>query len=59
MMMRMNETMIAEAGVRWIDMAAFVVMGLLWVGVFAMLYAIFRIIRSKARGDARWAEPGM
>ncbi|MBL9101115.1 MAG: hypothetical protein JNL82_09165 [Myxococcales bacterium] len=55
----MNETMLAEASVRWIDLAAFVVMGLLWLGVFAMLVAIYKILRGKARGDARWSEPGM
>lgn len=59
MMTGMNETMLAEASVRWIDLAAFVVMGLLWLGVFAMLVAIYKILRGKARGDARWSEPGM
>lgn len=55
----MIEPHIVGTSFRWIDLAAFAVMGLLWLGVFAMLYAIYRILRSKARGDARWADPGL
>jgi len=48
------------AGVRWIDLAAFLAMGLLWIFVFAMLYGIYRILRSKARGDRDWGDsPGL
>ena len=33
---------------------------LLWIAVFAMLYGIYRIIRSKARGDTDWGDsPGL
>jgi uncharacterized membrane protein YedE/YeeE len=47
-------------GVRWIDLAAFLAMGLLWVFVLGMLFGIYRIIRSKDRGDAGWGDsPGM
>ncbi len=55
-----TETQLAAAGVTWLDLAAFIVMGLLWVAVFAMLYGIYRIIRSKARGDTDWGDsPGL
>lgn len=58
--MNTTETQLAAAGVTWIDLAAFIVMGLLWVAVFAMLYGIYRIIRSKARGDTDWGDsPGL
>jgi hypothetical protein len=50
---------IFATGLRWIDLAAFAAMALLWLGVCAMLYAIYRILRGKARGDARWGEPGL
>jgi len=44
----------------WLDLAAFLAMGLLWILVFAMLYAIYRILRSKARGDTDWGDsPGL
>lgn len=55
-----GESQLAAAGVTWIDLAAFIVMGLLWIAVFAMLYGIYRIIRSKARGDTNWGDsPGL
>lgn len=54
------ESQLASADVPWIDLAAFIVMGLLWIVVFAMLYAIYRILRSKARGDTYWGDsPGL
>jgi hypothetical protein len=59
MMIRTFEPMIVGASVRWIDLAAFAAMALLWLGVAAMLYAIYRILRGKARGDHRWDEPGL
>ena len=59
MTMRMIEPNIVGTSFRWIDLAAFAAMGLLWLGVFAMLYAIYRILRDKARGDARWGDPGL
>lgn len=59
MMLRTFEPQIFAAGLRWIDLAAFAAMALLWLGVSAMLYAIYRILRSKARGGADWAEPGL
>lgn len=53
------ETPVA-AIVRWIDLVAFVAMGALWLLVFLMLYGIWRILRSKHRGDAGWGDsPGM
>lgn len=46
--------------VRWIDYAAFVVMGVLWVCFFALFYGIYLVLRSKARGDSWWGDsPGM
>lgn len=58
--MNTTETQLAAAGVSWIDLAAFIVMGLLWIAVLAMLYGIYRIIRSKARGDTDWGDsPGL
>ena len=58
--MNTTETQLAAASVTWIDLAAFIVMGLLWIAVFAMLYGIYRIIRSKARGDTDWGDsPGL
>jgi len=59
MMLRSIEPQIFTAGIRWIDLAAFAAMALLWLGVCAMLYAIYRILRGKARGDVRWGEPGL
>jgi hypothetical protein len=54
------DTQLASADIPWIDLVAFFVMGLLWIGVFAMLYAIYRILRSKARGDTYWGDsPGL
>jgi len=53
------ESQIFAAGFRWIDLAAFAAMALLWLGVFAMLYAIYRILRSKAGGADSWREPGL
>jgi hypothetical protein len=30
-----------------------------WIFVFAMLYGIYKVLRSKARGDAGWGDsPG-
>lgn len=62
-MMNLNrtvDTQLASAAVPWIDLAAFLVMGLLWILVFAMLYGIYRILRSKARGDSYWGDsPGL
>lgn len=56
----MMTTVSLLADVPWIDLAAFLVMGLLWIFVFAMLYAIYRILRSKARGDSGWGDsPGL
>ena len=60
----MTTTMLAEisttAGVRWIDLAALAVMGLLWLFVLGLLFGIFKILRSKARGDSGWGDsPGM
>jgi len=60
MITRSIESPLASANVPWIDLAAFLVMGLLWIFVFAMLYAIYRILRSKARGDSYWGDsPGL
>lgn len=43
-----------------LDLAAFFALALVWVFVFAMLYAIYRVLRSKARGDAGWGDsPGL
>jgi len=43
-----------------IDLAAFVALALVWVFVFAMLYAIYRVLRSKARGEPGWGDsPGL
>lgn len=53
------ESQLASAEVPWIDLAAFFVMGLLWIVVFAMLYAIYRILRSKARGSYWGDSPGL
>lgn len=47
-------------GVRWIDCAAFLVMGVLWLFIFAMLLGIAMVLRSKARGDGGWGDsPGL
>ncbi len=57
---RSLETPLAAADVRWIDFAAFIAMGVLWLLVFTMLYAIYRILRSKARGGSDWGDsPGL
>lgn len=46
--------------IRWLDYAAFVAMGLLWLVFFAMFFAIYKVIRSKARGDDGWGDsPGL
>lgn len=60
MMKRALEIPLSRGDVRWIDLAAFFAMGLLWILVFAMLYGIYRILRSKARGDSGWGDsPGL
>ncbi|MBA3545727.1 MAG: hypothetical protein H0T76_04520 [Nannocystis sp.] len=57
---RALEVPLASADVRWLDLAAFIAMGVLWLAVFAMLYAIYRILRSKARGGSDWGDsPGL
>ena len=54
------ETTAVSVDVRWIDLAAFIAMGALWLLVALMLYGVWRILRSKARGDAGWGDsPGM
>lgn len=53
-------TNLETTAVRWIDLAAFAAMGILWIFVLAMLYGIYRVLRSKGRGDAGWGDsPGM
>jgi predicted phage tail protein len=53
-------TAAAITGVRWIDLAAVAGMALVWIGVAALLYGIFQILRSKARGDRGWGDaPGL
>lgn len=47
-------------GVRWIDLAAFAGMALVWLAVLGLLYGILQILRSKARGDRGWGDsPGL
>ncbi|MBK9757464.1 MAG: hypothetical protein IPO88_28975 [Nannocystis sp.] len=47
-------------GVRWIDWAAFVALGAVWLVILGMLVGIAMILRSKARGDAGWGDsPGL
>lgn len=51
---------VASSGIHLIDLAAFLALALVWVGVLAMLYAIYRVLCSKARGDAGWGDsPGL
>ena len=51
---------VAMLGVRPIDLAAFLALGLVWICVLAMLHAIHKILRSKARGEAGWGDsPGL
>jgi hypothetical protein len=54
------EPTVVSASVRWIDLAAVLAMGGLWLLVFLMFVGIWRILRSKARGDAGWGDsPGL
>jgi len=47
-------------GLHAIDLAAFLALAVVWIFVLAMLYAIHRVLRSKARGDAGWGDsPGL
>ena len=47
-------------GIRWLDLAAFAGMAIVWIFVAALLYGIYRILRSKARGDGWWGDsPGL
>ncbi len=39
------------SGHRLIDFAAFVALGLVWTLIAALLYAEYRIIRARMRGD--------
>lgn len=51
---------VATSGLHLIDFAAFLALALVWIFVFAMLYAIYKVLRSKARGDAGWGDsPGL
>ena len=59
MIIRLFKPQNVSVSIGWIDLAAFAAMGLLWLGIFAMLYAIYEILRGKARGDTRWGEPGL
>lgn len=53
-------TTAAITGIRWIDLAAVAGMALVWIFVAALLYGIFQILRSKARGDRGWGDsPGL
>ncbi len=55
-----SDVPLAISSVRLIDLAAFAGLALVWVFVFAMLYAIYKVLRSKARGDAGWGDsPGL
>jgi hypothetical protein len=46
--------------VRWLDLAAFAAMGLLWLFFLAMFFAIYKVLRSKSRGDRGWGDsPGL
>lgn len=59
-----NLTPVLEAsmitGVRWIDYAAFLAMGVLWLFILAMLIGIALILRSKARDARGWGDsPGL
>jgi hypothetical protein len=50
----------AITGIRWLDLAAFAGMAIVWIFVAALLYGIYRILRSKARGDGWWGDsPGL
>ena len=53
-------TTAAITGVRWIDLAAVAGMLLVWLCAAGLLYGIFQILRSKARGDRGWGDsPGL
>jgi hypothetical protein len=54
------DTPVAMLGIRPIDLAAFLALGFVWIFVLAMLYGIYKILRSKARGEAGWGDsPGL
>lgn len=54
------DTPVAMLGIRPIDLAAFLALGLVWIFVLAMLHGIYKILRSKARGEAGWGDsPGL
>ncbi|MCB9704260.1 MAG: hypothetical protein H6711_20400 [Myxococcales bacterium] len=47
-------------GARLIDLAAFVAMGFVWLIVGGVVLAIYRILRSRARGTGEWGDaPGL
>ncbi len=47
---------VATSGIQPIDLAAFIALALVWIFVLAMLYGIYKVLRSKARGDAGWGD---
>lgn len=50
----------AITGVRWIDLAAVAAMAVVWIGAAWMLFAIYKVLRSKARGEPGWGDsPGL
>lgn len=50
----------AITGVRWIDLAAMAGMAVVWIGAALMLFAISKVLRSKARGEPGWGDsPGL
>ena len=56
----LDPAMITITGVRWIDLAAFLAMGVLWLFIFALLIGIAFILRSKARHARGWGDsPGL
>ena len=54
------DTPVAMLAIRPIDLAAFLALGVVWIFVLAMLVGIYKILRSKARGEAGWGDsPGL
>ncbi|HRI11260.1 MAG TPA: hypothetical protein PKW35_25755 [Nannocystaceae bacterium] len=47
-------------GARWIDLAAFVGMGIVWLIIGAVILAIALILRSRSRSASEWGStPGL
>jgi len=48
------------AGARWVDLAAFAALAVVWLIIGSIVFALAKIIRSQATSPGKWGEgPGL